>query len=216
MKNNRIVHFSIWMGLSFLFLLLIQWGTDIQLIRATDLRQAVILILGTLILFVLSYRKKQRYQILRNSIQFNLFLVGTLMSVLNLLSLLGEKDSLISIQRMITCIKPLIYSIILYLPIINILKGQMNAGSPEETFNPPQSLKGEFAVRETETKTPIHHLDLSRREKEVIQLLFKELSNKEISELLFIQESTVKKHLQNIYRKAQCEDRIELMKHYIL
>lgn len=53
---------------------------------------------------------------------------------------------------------------------------------------------------------------LTKREKEVLNYLGKELSRKEISLLLFIDEKTVKKHCENIYRKLDTSKRTELEK----
>lgn len=55
----------------------------------------------------------------------------------------------------------------------------------------------------------IEHL-LSKREKEVLNLVKIGLSNKEISSELFISINTVKTHLLNIYRKLDVSNRTEL------
>jgi DNA-binding NarL/FixJ family response regulator len=62
----------------------------------------------------------------------------------------------------------------------------------------------EFKKKETE-ETP-----LSAREHEVLQLVAKGLSNKEISKNLFISEHTVKSHLKNILGKLHLENRVQL------
>jgi DNA-binding NarL/FixJ family response regulator len=54
-------------------------------------------------------------------------------------------------------------------------------------------------------KTP-----LSSRELEVLQLVAKGLSNREISETLFISEHTVKSHLKNILSKLHLDNRVQL------
>lgn len=51
--------------------------------------------------------------------------------------------------------------------------------------------------------------DLSHREMEVIQLLTKGRSNKEISSTLFISEDTVKSHLKTLFSKLGVKDRTE-------
>ena len=50
---------------------------------------------------------------------------------------------------------------------------------------------------------------LSRREKEVLTLLFERLTNKEIGEQLFISTATVKRHAQSIYEKLTVNSRRE-------
>jgi two-component system, NarL family, response regulator len=51
--------------------------------------------------------------------------------------------------------------------------------------------------------------DLSQREMEVLQLLIKGRSNKEISASLFITEDTVKAHLKTLFNKLNVNDRTE-------
>lgn len=51
--------------------------------------------------------------------------------------------------------------------------------------------------------------DLSEREREVLQLLIKGRSNKEISSALFISEDTVKAHLKTLFVKLDVQDRTE-------
>jgi DNA-binding NarL/FixJ family response regulator len=51
--------------------------------------------------------------------------------------------------------------------------------------------------------------DLSRREMDVLELLIKGRSNKEISSALFVSEDTVKAHLKTLFAKLQVRDRTE-------
>jgi ATP/maltotriose-dependent transcriptional regulator MalT len=53
-------------------------------------------------------------------------------------------------------------------------------------------------------------LRLSPREREVYELIVDELTNREIAKLLFIEESTVKRHAQNIYDKLGVRSRVAL------
>ena len=50
---------------------------------------------------------------------------------------------------------------------------------------------------------------LSKREHEVLTLLSRRLSNKEIGERLYISPATVKRHTHNIYEKLRVKDRRE-------
>lgn len=54
-------------------------------------------------------------------------------------------------------------------------------------------------------------IDLTTREIEVLEQLSKGLKNREIAENLFLSFFTVKKHIENIYRKLQAHNRIEML-----
>jgi len=55
---------------------------------------------------------------------------------------------------------------------------------------------------------------LSGREEEVLYLLLKGLSVKEISRRLFISQGTAKNHVLSIYNKTDCHSRIELARKF--
>ncbi|CDO04347.1 Protease production enhancer protein [Oceanobacillus picturae] len=61
-----------------------------------------------------------------------------------------------------------------------------------------------------QSKTTKENIPLSTREIEVLQLVAKGLSNKEISKTLFISEHTVKSHLKNILSKLHLDNRVQL------
>lgn len=61
-----------------------------------------------------------------------------------------------------------------------------------------------------QNKTTKENVPLSTREMEVLQLVAKGLSNKEISKTLFISEHTVKSHLKNILSKLHLDNRVQL------
>ena len=54
-------------------------------------------------------------------------------------------------------------------------------------------------------------VELTTREIEVLEQLSKGLKNKVIAENLFLSAFTVKKHIENIYRKLQAHNRIEML-----
>lgn len=55
------------------------------------------------------------------------------------------------------------------------------------------------------------HIKLSPREKEIVDLMINGYTNKEISEKLFISESTVETHRKNIYRKTDTHSLTKLL-----
>ena len=54
-------------------------------------------------------------------------------------------------------------------------------------------------------------VDISRREREVLDLLLENLSNKEIASKLFISERTVKFHVSNLLSKFGVQRRADLI-----
>jgi len=58
-------------------------------------------------------------------------------------------------------------------------------------------------------------ISLTRREKEILQLLCEGLSNKEIADILFISERTVLGHKTNLLLKANCKNSLSLMAYAI-
>jgi len=54
---------------------------------------------------------------------------------------------------------------------------------------------------------------ISRREKEIIELILSGKSNKEIEDVLFISFNTVKNHIYNIYQKVGVQSRSQLIHH---
>ncbi|OLS38892.1 hypothetical protein BTR22_04370 [Alkalihalophilus pseudofirmus] len=90
----------------------------------------------------------------------------------------------------------------------------------EETFNPRDFIKLNFLVKQVESGFNMQRLLtanrsdpslLTEREREIVDLLVRGLKNIEIAEQLYISENTVKKHLQNLYRKFDTSSRTELL-----
>jgi DNA-binding NarL/FixJ family response regulator len=68
-------------------------------------------------------------------------------------------------------------------------------------------------ARASETKKTNEAINLTAREIEIIGLIEKELSNKQIAEKLFLSERTVETHRKNIFRKTNTTSVIGLVKY---
>lgn len=66
----------------------------------------------------------------------------------------------------------------------------------------------QYPLKEKQTEETFH---LSDRETEILEQLSKGLKNKNIADNLNISFFTVKKHIENIYRKLQAHNRIDLI-----
>lgn len=62
-----------------------------------------------------------------------------------------------------------------------------------------------------EDKTVKSKLKLTRREKEILQLVCEGLSNKEIADILFVSERTIVGHKTNLLAKTGCKNVLSLM-----
>jgi two-component system, NarL family, nitrate/nitrite response regulator NarL len=67
-------------------------------------------------------------------------------------------------------------------------------------------------AKQANIKTQITSAHLTIREKEIIQLLEKDLSNKEIANALFLSVHTVETHRKNILRKTDTKNLLSLIK----
>ena len=95
----------------------------------------------------------------------------------------------------------------IYEAIIETLAGGA-AMSPSIAMKTLKLLKNPIPF-ETESQTEL--VELSIRAIEVLEHLSKGLKNKDIADNLFLSTSTVKKHIENIYRKLQAHNRIEML-----
>ncbi|NLL45608.1 MAG: helix-turn-helix transcriptional regulator [Clostridiales bacterium] len=71
-----------------------------------------------------------------------------------------------------------------------------------------------FQVTNNIVTTNIHKISaqysLTKREHEVLTLMFKDVDDQDICQQLFISPSTLKKHISNIYQKTNVRNRIQL------
>ena len=71
-------------------------------------------------------------------------------------------------------------------------------------------LANQTAPSEKEMEIPFP--DITKREREIVNLILQGQTNNSIADTLFISESTVKKHINNIFKKLQISSRWELLK----
>ncbi len=63
--------------------------------------------------------------------------------------------------------------------------------------------------REFEEYDDEPHISLTPREKEILQLITKGLTNKEVASVLTLSRSTIRTHLEHIYQKMEVSNRVE-------
>lgn len=162
-----------------------------------DLYIALSLILSTILLLLISDYKNASFNQNVIRVKSNLFLVAVIMSFMKLYSsIVYSINENTNINEISSALKPLIISLYIYLIFINVIsRYKQNKNNLNEKI----------------TSHNIKDLDLTRREQEIFSLVLEGFTNKEIGEKLFIAETTVKKHIQNILKKANCNNRSELI-----
>lgn len=76
-------------------------------------------------------------------------------------------------------------------------------------MTPKKSLASAFAQPIT---TFSKNYDLTKRESEIVQLIYYGKTSEEICSSLYISDSTLRKHIHNVYRKAGVRTRVQLLK----
>ena len=86
----------------------------------------------------------------------------------------------------------------------------MNGGA---TMTPSIAMKTLKILQNAEINTyeENHDIKLSKREKEVLEQLSKGYGYQLIAEKLFVSPATIRKHIENIYRKLQVHNKIEAL-----
>jgi len=74
-----------------------------------------------------------------------------------------------------------------------------------------QRLIAEFAARRDPSRPPAALSELTEREREILRLIARGLSNAEIAGRLVISPLTAKTHVSNVLRKLDCRDRAALV-----
>lgn len=95
--------------------------------------------------------------------------------------------------------------------IYETITDTLNGGSvmsPSIAIKALQLLKGAVHIKSSPKQET---LLLSDRETEILEQLSKGMTNKNIAEKLFISPFTVKRHIENIYKKLQAQNRIDLI-----
>lgn len=180
-----------------LFLMLIDWSTDFKFIQLNDIRMVIIIILSTAVLMFLGNEEVGYSVKFRNSIM----IVGFLLTCMTIFEVLNrESGQDINFTVFPKYMKPFLLCLVLY-PPLSLIADRYDLKKSRELKKINDIANQMDAWVET----------LSRREREVIELVREGLPNGEISEKLFISELTVKKHVYNIMKKARASNREELM-----
>ena len=166
-----------------------------------DFPTLLFLIVGTVLLSLLRVKKEmpmhQRRQIVLQSLLWT-----------SLLSIGMGLFGIFTIADSITYLFKGIAVVLLVIPYAAILAGLIHLFYKNKGLEEPQLSFDQITIPEAWGLTP--------REYDIVCELQKGKSNREIGEALFISETTVKKHITNIFNKAEVTSRHALMMKLLL
>lgn len=171
-------------------------------------------ILGMLILTASQYKKEYNREDIAVSLRWNLIFSSFLTTLISILSLIPSKGlSDIVGWGIIESLLPMLYGSIIYL-VLNILLGDsdkkiINKYQVDSVLNFHDLMSPAFSQK------VFVRYKLTNRECHVALKLLENIPNKEIAAQLYISEATVKKHIQNIYKKFGATDRNSFKEIYI-
>ncbi|NPE22812.1 LuxR family transcriptional regulator [Fusibacter sp. A1] len=170
-----------------LFILLIMGVIDYNIQAIVDVKIVLLMFTCILMLTFASYNKQESNFI-------SVYTYQVLLTSLFTATLLFLKElSGSSIINFVTPLKPIIYGVLFYLGA-NIIHMQTRTGN-----SPVSDLEDILSS----------DYGLSEREMSIAIEMLKGKSNKAIAKKYFIAESTVKKHVQHILKKADAKNRME-------
>jgi DNA-binding CsgD family transcriptional regulator len=159
---------------------------------------------GMVILTAFQYKKGITWGRVVLLARWNAFVAGLLTTLLQLLSLLTDGHA--GMEALAGRLIPLVYGslICLVIDLIQVPRGdETSASEQDDPFS-------------AETAQPLLvQRGFSPRECHVALALLRGRTNKEIAAELYISEATVKKHIQNMYKKCGAADRQDFVTMYI-
>ena len=75
-------------------------------------------------------------------------------------------------------------------------------------------VRGNGSQAQVEAGSEFEDPDLTRREKEILDLIEMGMSNREMAERLVIAEGTLKRHVANLYQKLGVHNRAQAIKQF--
>lgn len=181
-----------------LYLLLMAVFFQFDLLRLFDLKQICLVLVGTVILYLPHISREAKC--LDKELVGQSAMMGSMIAcfvlIFTTLSKSLEEGKVFS-EIALAC-RPLFYGFCIW-----AIFGEGSDGGQEEEERAEEPTLEDYRRR-------LQELGLTKRETEVSLLVIQGLSNGEIAQELFISETTVKKHLSNVFAKLEIGGREEL------
>lgn len=194
----------IYMALFIAYIVLLSAVLSFQIGLLVDFKQMAFVMTGTIILTLLNIVSEIEPEQMRKKIRWNFIITGCLTTFLTQLSMIANIEG----------VENMTFSIIHnFLPLFYALLFMVGA---DVLFYSASKKKGE-ALKQiiSNSEDQWDAYDFTKREKMIAKVLLTDLSNRELGDKFYISENTVKKHVQNIYKKALVKNRTEFIALFI-
>lgn len=199
----------------YLFLLYYLIGKDV--IQIFDLKLISMFLLGCIVLCLPYLEKKINLWEIKLIFSKNAIMAGYLQAFILLFVSLQQKELAQDerLSRLALDLRPVFYGFVCYIVCREEEKSDEKCSKRKSMIIEAQR---EETVLQSEGKTDEVQADsdkldlstLTKREKQIAELVKRGLSNREIGEELYISETTVKKHISHIFEKLGIESRKDL------
>lgn len=215
------------------YLLLIGSFTGLKIEELFDLKEVFLVVIGG-ILLTLPYiaEKENRRRLLEiagNNGMISSYMV-TFVLILGRIEQMQAGETMM--QEILMSLRPILYGFAM-LVLLKSPENKAEKSTDSRIFFEPvkedavkqekilhigesgQELRFEEIAKEKEPiESQCKNLGLTAREAEIVKLVLAGLSNREIGEQLYIAESTVKKHMSNIFEKLGVQNREQLKQRF--
>lgn len=190
-----------------LYILILAGALHFDLLKLIDIRLILLMVLGTVVLTLPFYEKgisrgELGYIFGRKAIEAGFIQTFLLLFV----ELQNYEDRSALLYDIAMSFRPLLYGFCMQ--ILFSEKGEEKRGETDPVKNSPEDEKKADLNLSEKLKT----YGLTKRELEIAGMIAEGKSNGEIAEQLYISETTVKKHVSNIFEKMGISRREELIR----
>ena len=211
-----------------IYIFIMSYLLDFELLPLFDLKQVFLVLIGMLILFLPGYKRGEGMSAYAGQLARCAIFASYIQTFIMLFIVLSKSISLEELPKeaALSC-RPLLYGICLWVILSNEKKENSEM---TETVDWAETTKSAYLEKSkyssesdkaerkdvspltaSETYEAFHDLGLTKRESELATLICKGLTNAEIASELFISETTVKKHISNIFEKLGINRREQLL-----
>lgn len=196
-----------------LYIIILAYALGFDICKLIDIRLVLLVLLGTVLLALPFYEKglewsEFTYIFGRKAVEAGI--IQTFLLLFSCFQNIREYEALLSDIAM--CFRPLLYGFILLL-LLTEKSGQTVTEQHIVLEESNEKTAGLHEQKEesVNTQKSFENYGLTKREIEIVKLIQSGKSNGDIASELFISETTVKKHVSNIFEKTGVKKREELI-----